>query len=253
MSNEEKWITKITTHNENQEPIIRGYSLIELIKKTTFTQSVFLVLKGELPTEKEEKLFNALLVASIDHGVEAPSTTVARITASSGVPSSSAIAAGVASIGENHGGAAESLAKILQKSSDKSANEIVAEFKNKGKRIPGFGHKIYKVDPRTQTLLKIAQENGFGGKYIKLALEIEKELENSSGKKLPLNIDGAIAALMSELNFDYRLGKSLFIISRIVGIAAHVHEEQTTAKPVRRLSEGDIDYQGPQERKLPES
>lgn len=244
----DKWVTEITTHDENGNPIVRGYNLIELINKVNFTQAIFLVLKGELPNEKEEKLLNAILVSSIDHGVAAPSTTVARLTASNGVPSSTAIANAIASIGEAHGGAAEALAKILQENKDRSANEIVNEFKEKKKRVPGFGHKIYEVDPRTQALLTIADSTGFKGKFVKLSLEIEKELEKSSGKKLPLNVDGAIAALMSELGFDYRLGKSLFIISRVAGIAAHVHEEQITAKPVRRISEADVEYTGPNKR-----
>lgn len=246
----EKFETKITTHDEKDEPIIRGYSLIDLIQKLNFTQAIFLTLKGELPNEKEEKLLNALLVAAIDHGVEAPSTTIARITASSGVPSSTAIANGIAAIGESHGGAAEACAKLLQENVERSAGEIVSEYKEKKKRIPGFGHKIYEVDPRTQALLKIAHSLGFHGKFVTLALEIQKELESSSGKKLPLNIDGVTAALMSELGFDYRLGKSLFIISRVVGIAAHVHEEQTTSRPVKRISEEDVDYQGSEKRSL---
>ncbi len=250
----DKWITSITTHDENGNPIVRGYDLVELINKVNFTQAIFLVLKGELPTEKEEKLLNAILVASIDHGVAAPSTTVARLTASNGVPSSTAIANAIASIGEAHGGAAEALAKILQENKDKTANTLVAEYKERGKRIPGYGHKIYEVDPRTQALLKTAQETGFWGEFVKKALEIETELTKSyaaKGKKVPMNIDGAIAALMSELGFDYRLGKSLFIISRVAGIAAHVLEEQITAKPVRRISEADVEYTGPNKRSLP--
>lgn len=239
----EKWTTSITTHNENGDPIIRGQNLVDLISKFNFTQAIFLVLKGELPKENEEKVLNALLVAAIDHGVEAPSTTVARITASCGVPSSTAIASGINAMGEFHAGAGEACAKILQENIDKTAAEIVAEYKEKGKRIPGFGHKIYEVDPRTQALIKIAEENNLSGKFVKLALEIEAELEKSSGKKLPLNIDGISAALLSEMGFDYRLGKSFFVISRVVGLAAHVFEEQTTNKSVRRLSEEDIAFQ----------
>ncbi len=248
--NNEKFETKISKHDENGEPIIRGYNLIELINKVNFTQSIFLTLKGELPSENEEKLLNAILVSSLDHGVEAPSTTIARLTASNGVSSSTAIAAGISSIGDAHGGAGEALAKLLQETPEKNASKIVVEFKEKKKRIPGFGHKIYEVDPRTQSLLKIAQDTGFYGKFVNLCLEIERELEKVSEKKLPLNIDGAIAALMSELGFDWRLGKSLFIISRVVGISAHVQEEQTTGKPVRRVSEKDVDYTGPTKRNL---
>lgn len=252
----EKFETTISTHDENGNPIIRGYDLIDLTNKVSFTESIFLVLKGELPNEKEAKLLNSLLVSSIEHGVEAPSTTIARLTASNGVPSSTAIAAGVASIGDSHGGAAEALAKILQENADdpKAAKLLVNKYKTEGKRIPGYGHKIYKdKDPRTEMLIKIANETGFGNKYVKLALEIENELTEAyaaKDTKVPLNIDGAIAALMSELGFDWRFGKSLFIISRVVGIAAHVHEEQTTGKPVRRISEEDVNYTGSEKRGL---
>ena len=83
-----------------------------------------------------------------------------------------------------------------------------------------------------------------------MAQDIESELEKSSGKKLPLNIDGITAALMSEMGFDYHLGKGLFIISRVVGLVAHVNEEQSTNKSVRRLSEDEIEYNGPQKRSL---
>jgi len=91
---EKEWKSGITGHFEGI-PHIRGYKLPEMLKKLNFTQAIFLVLKGELPNEKKEAMLNAILVASIDHGVEAPSTTVARITASCGVPLSTAVANGV--------------------------------------------------------------------------------------------------------------------------------------------------------------
>jgi citrate synthase len=125
----------------------------------------------------------------------------------------------------------------------------VADYKAKGKRLPGYGHKIYEVDPRTQILLKIAESTSFSGKFVKLALEIERELANSSGKKLPLNIDGITAALMCELGFSANLGKSLFIVSRVAGIAAHVAEEQDM-KTLRRLDEDEIDYSGTPKRPI---
>jgi citryl-CoA lyase len=145
-------------------------------------------------------------------------------------------------MGEFHAGAGEACAKLLQENVNKTAGEIVEEYKTKGKRVPGFGHKVYEVDPRTQALAKVAHPLGFHGKYVNLALEIQNELEKSSGKKLPLNIDGMTAALISEMGFDYRLGKSFFAISRIVGLAAHVFEEQTTGKPVRRISSEEVDF-----------
>ena len=249
---EKEWKSAITGHFEGI-PHVRGYKLTEMIKKLSFTQSIWLLLKGELPNEKEEAMMSAILVASIDHGVEAPSTTVARITASCGVPLSTAVATGVAAIGDSHGGAIEQAAKTFQEivEKGKSSAEIVEKARFKGERIPGYGHRVYDTDPRTSALLEVATKNGFKGKYIDIALEIEKELEKAVGKKLCLNIDGITAALMSEMGFDWRLGKGFFIIGRVVGLVAHVYEEQTREKPVRRVSEEDVSYDGPGKRELP--
>ena len=248
---EKKWKTSITSH-EGGIPAIRGYKVPEILKKLSFTQAIFLVLKGELPTSKEEAMMNALLVAAVDHGVGPPSTTVARVTASTGVPLTTAVATGVAAMGKSHAGAIEAAAVIFQDAVKKgrSASDIVEKSRFKSERIPGYGHKIYEVDPRTQAILEVAEKNGYKGKHIELAIEIEKELEKAVGRKLALNIDGITAAVISELGFEAELGNGFFIISRVVGLVAHVYEEKTREKPVRRIDESEIDYDGPKPRNL---
>lgn len=249
---EKNWKSSITNHVDGI-PYIRGYKLTDMLQKLSFGTAIWLVLKGELPNKKQEEMLNAILVASIDHGIEAPSTTVTRITASCGVPLSTAVATGVSAIGDAHGGAIEQSARIFQEAikTGRGAAEIVEKARFKSERIPGFGHKIYDTDPRTEALLKVAQKNGFNGKHVKLALEIEKDLEKAVGKKLCLNIDGITAALISEMGFDWKLGKGFFIIGRITGLVAHAHEEMTREKPVRRIGEKEVEYDGPKPRKLP--
>jgi citryl-CoA lyase len=249
---ENKWKTSITRHFEGL-PHIRGYKLTDLLKEISFTKAIWLILKGDLPNDKQENMLSALLVASIDHGVEAPSTTVARITASCGVPLSTAVANGVAAIGESHGGAIEAAAKVFQEAvgKNKSAAEIVEKARFKGDRLPGYGHKIYETDPRTIALIEVAEKNNLKGKYIDIALKIEQGLEKAVGRKLCLNIDGITAAVMSELGFESGLGNGFFIISRIAGLVAHVYEEKTREKPVKRTDEEDVEYDGPKPRKLP--
>lgn len=251
MVKEKKWKTQISSHADGL-PHIRGYKVPEMLKKLSFTQAIFLVLRGELPSEKEEIMLDAILVAAIDHGVAPPSTTVARITASTGVPLSTAVATGIAAMGEFHAGAIEANAKLLQSAVKKghSASDIVEKARFKSERIPGYGHKIYDTDPRTQAILEVAEKNGYKGKHIDLALEIERELEKAVGRKLPLNIDGITAAVISEMGFDPELGNGFFIISRVAGLVAHVYEEKTREKPVRRISEDEVDYDGPKPRNL---
>ncbi len=245
-----KWTTKISGEVSG-ETVIRGYKLTEMILNLNFTQALFLTLKGELPTEVEEKMLNAILVASVDHGIGAPSTTAARISASVGNPLHVALAAGILSTGKLHGGAVKKAAKIFQENlGEKTATEVVAHFEEKGKRIPGFGHKIYDVDPRTEEIIRLAKEVKFPTKYIDFALEIQEELESKKGKKLPLNIDGIVACVISEMGFAPTVANAFFLIPRTVGLSAHIQEEKEEEKPVRRLGEEEVSYEGPKGKTL---
>ena len=103
-------ITKI----EKGEIRLRGYDITELMGQLSFAEAVYLTLKGELPDEKEAKMMDALLVSSIDHASTPPSSQATRLILSGGNSLNSAIAAGILTIGESHGGAIEQCAKILQ-------------------------------------------------------------------------------------------------------------------------------------------
>lgn len=232
-----KFKTKISKTTEGTHTI-HGHDLLELIQRHSFSDVIFLLLRGDLPSGKEKALLEAMLVASVENGIEAPSIFVPRIVAASGNNFHTALAAGMLAIGEKHGGAAEKAALLF--SSGKSAKEIVESVSV----IPGFGHKIYKdEDPRAKALYEKAKELGFSCKFFDLAYGIGKELAEKKEKKIPLNIDGALAAGMLELGFDPRLGKALFLISRIVGMSAHVLEELKQGNSYYRLEEGDVEYE----------
>ncbi len=84
---------------------------------------------------------------------------------------------------------------------------------------------------------------------------MEEEIFKQKGKRIVLNVDGAIAAVTSDMGFDWRLGKGFFIIGRVPGLVAHVYEELTTEKPFsKRLNEPEeTEYTGVPPRELPES
>ncbi len=252
---EGSWKTSITQIKKG-EIRVRGYDITELMEKLTFSQVIFLILKGELPNSKESKMMEAILVSSIDHGATPPSSLTSRTVISGGNPLNAAVAGGVLTIGDFHGGAIEECAKMFQKLAKKEgdlnslASELVKDYSAKKKRVPGYGHRLHETDPRTVKLFKIAEELSFSGKHLKLAKEIEKELEKVSGRKLPLNVDGAIAAIVSDMGFDWRLGKGFFIISRVPGLVAHAYEELTREKPMRRLGNTDFEYDGPEPREV---
>ncbi len=249
---ETKWKTAIS-NSSDEKTRLSGYDHLELIGKVGYAETLYLAFRGEKPTPGQARVLNAMLVASIDHGIAVPSAQAARLVYSGNPDSSAALAAGLLALGEHHGGAGEPCARLLKEAVERKtpAGELVTKMKSEGKRIPGFGHKVYPVDPRTQKLLQIAKKEGVTGAHAAYALEVEAELErqSSTGKKLPLNIDGCIAALCLDLGFEPLAAKAVFEVGRAGGLAAHVLEEARREKPFRRLNEGEYAYDGPAERK----
>lgn len=238
-----KWRTAISVH-KNGELYVRGIRLTKLIKEASFIEAIFLALRGRFPQKKEANMLEAIFVSMIEHGVEVPSTFVARSVASTGNPFNAAIAAGVLAMGDFHGGAIEQAAKFIQ--SKETPRAIVARALANEEHLPGYGHKVYKTeDPRARVLFEKARALKLSQTYIMRARAIERELKRVSGNSIPLNIDGAVAAMMSELGFDWRLGKSFFILGRLPGLIAHIEEERKNEKPYRRLDPEDVEYIGP--------
>jgi len=253
--NREKWKTYISEIKPG-EIRIRGYDITQMMEKLSFAQAVFLLLKGDLPTPEESRMMEAILVSSIDHGVTPPSVLGTRTVVSGGNPLNAAVAGGVLTIGDWHGGAIEQCAQILQEWAQKGedpaalARDLVKDFTSRKKRIPGFGHRLHKTDPRTVKLFDLAKKLKFSGKHMNLASAVEKELFEKTGRELPINVDGAIAAVVSDMGFDWRLGKGFFIISRVPGLVAHAYEERTLEKPMRKLGDTSYLYQGPEARRI---
>ncbi|MBE0432561.1 citryl-CoA lyase [candidate division WOR-3 bacterium] len=251
------WETGISKIEPNHI-VTRGFRQEELIGNVPFASVFFLLIKSRMPDKQEAQMVDALITSSVDHGVTPPSTHAARLVASAGVALPSAVAAGVLAIGDVHGGAIEDAARLLQEwnaraqknkwNSEQTARELLEHLREKGARMPGFGHRIHTRDPRTRRLFDVAAANGFKREHINLALAIEREFARN--KPLPINVDGAIAAIISDMDFDWRLGKAFFLIGRVAGMIAHVYEEMTSHKPMRRMCNQETEYSGPWERSL---
>jgi citrate synthase len=253
------WKTSITKIEPNKVSI-RGYPIDKLMGNISFAQAIFLVLTGEIPSPEVGKLVDAIFVSSVDHGASPPSILSARTVASTGSELNAAIASGVLAISRYHGGAIEEGMKLFrtiaarmekeQKSEQETARIVLTEMREKGKRASGFGHRIHSQDPRTQKLFALAEELKIAGKHVRIARAVEKELENVLGKFLPINVDGAIAAVLCELGISHEIGNAFFIIARVPGLVSHIHEEWTRMRPMRKIHPQDIAYDGPDEREL---
>ena len=241
--------------------LIKGYSLIDIIGRNSFGDIIYLLFTGDLPKSNEGKMVEAVLVASCEHGLATPSTNAARSVGSGGVPIQAAVAAGIIGLGDFHGGAIEQCAKILQENIkearergfEETARRIITEYRTSKKRIPGYGHGIHAPeDPRKVRLYEYAEELKVAADHIRLSEAIESQLKSLTGKDFPINVDGAIGAIISDLGIHWTFGKGFFLIGRAAGLTAHVQEEQAKEPPMRRVYTWDeIDYQGPPERELP--
>jgi citrate synthase len=248
------------------EIALRGYPIEQMIGRSSFVETIWLLLRGELPTRAEANLLEAALVAAVDHGTQAPSIAAARMAATCGIGLNSAVATGVNLLGDVHGGAGQQCMEMLEEIRARElggeaaaavVDEVVKRHSATGTPVPGFGHRFHPHDPRGDPLLELTRESvGQGiiaGHSLRIGELIEGRISEGRSKPVPMNIDGATAIIYSELGFPPPLGRGLFVLSRSVGILAHAWEEQQAGRRIkgpipRRLL---ADYTGPLLRPFP--
>ena len=263
MADESKssWKTAITAIAPNQVRV-RGFDIAELMGNVSFGAAVYLILRGEMPSPEVGRLMDAILVSSIDHGATPPSALAARTVASTGATLSASVAAGILSINQFHGGAIEDCARQLShiihrcnetgRSLDQVAEAVLDEMKAQGRRMSGFGHRVHTNDPRTVRLFELAEAAGVNGPHMEAARAVERVFADA-GKPaggLPINVDGAIGAILADLGFSYEVMNGLFMIARAPGLIAHVVEERSREKPMRQIDPANHSYDGPPPRSL---
>src|SRR2546426_1971078 len=252
------WNSGITRIEPNRVAV-RGYDIAELMGRVSFGTAVHLILTGELPKPEVGRLMDAILVSSIDHGATPPSALAARTTASTGASLSAAAAAGIMSINRHHGGAIEDCARQLKAIADRATRESIsieeaatrtlAAMREAGERMSGFGHRVHTKDPRTARLFALAREAGVDGPHIKAARAVEKSFTDAK-KALPINVDGAIGAILADLGMNPAAFNGIFMIARTPGLVAHAIEELTHEQPMRQIDPVNHGYDGPPARPL---
>ena len=247
------WHTAITDIQPNRIRL-RGHPIESLIGAVNFGQAIYLALMGKLPEPRVGRMIEAILVSSIDHGATPPSTLAARTSTSTGAPMNASLAVGLLSINEHHGGAIEDCMRLListqlhQRDTDctiaESATHIVSLYREKKQRLPGFGHRLHTDDPRARRLLALAVSEKVAGDATRVALAIAVAFAEQTGRNLPLNVDGAIAAILVDMAVDPALGNSFFMMARLPGLIAHIHEERLRERPMRVIDPYNHAYDG---------
>ena len=204
---------------------VRGRDLAgDLMGRLTFTEYFHLLLTGEEPTEEQRYFLDLLLVSIAEHGMM-PSNVAARMTLAADPESlQGAVAAGILGAGPVVLGTSEECARLLAEAETAgwSAEEVAQEYRESGRKVPGFGHPIHKpVDPRAERILELAHEHGVDGAHVAFARSLRDEVH-----PLPMNVSMPIAAVMLDLGFPVSAVKAVPILARTAGLLAHLAEER---------------------------
>lgn len=207
----------------------------EIVGVVDFGQMAFLEIFARLPNANEARMFNAMMVILVEHGIT-PSSLATRMTFC-GAPEAvqASVAAGLLGLGSVFVGSLDNAAKMLQEAlPDQQASvdlkqlatEIVSAHRSRREIIPGIGHPFHKpIDPRTPALFKVARETSFAGRYVELMENIGAEASVQYGRPLPLNVTGAMAAIASEFRLPWKMCRGLAVAARAVGLVGHIIEE----------------------------
>ena len=197
----------------------------ELMGQVTLTELTFLMVQGRMPSPEETRLFDAILISLADHGLT-PTVLAARLTYT-GAPESiqGAVAAGLLGAGSVFLGVVEDTARFL----DEIGEDVEAGVKQAlaaGRRIPGLGHPVHKVqDPRTPRIYAIAEETGLVGSYLGRLREVAEVHRAQTGRELPINGAGVAGAALADLGFPAALLRGFALLARTAGLLGHLAEE----------------------------
>ena len=235
---------------------VRGYPLEELIG-TSFTTAIYLMIRGRLPTPDEAKVLDAVLTAVLDYGLEKSGTAAARYVVSCNPNMQAGLATAVLAAGV-HSLAPEATARFIidtheqfkasgDSDMDAFAERIVAEAVATKKRIPGFGHPVFKkIDPRAVILKNAAVAAGLWGEEVQLYEAVHRAFTQRPGRQdFPINDVGALAAVTVALGFSPEESTALAVIGTLPGVVAHISEEFASRKAIRIIPSDTVDYEVP--------
>ena len=252
----QKYRSSAISASNPQTVVVRGFDLCrDLVGKITFTDHLWLLVTGALPSAAQRRVLDAALVAIAEHGL-VPSVAASRITLAAAPEAlQGAVAAGILGCGSVILGAAEAAARffdsIVTRSASAALNEAalagLKELHEARRAVPGYGHPLHKaLDPRVERLLAVATESGVAGRHVEIARAVEKLIPKVIGKPLVMNVSGAIAAVLLDSGYPLLAVKGIPILARTASLIAHLLEEQE--RPIgfvmAHAAVADIDYDG---------
>jgi citryl-CoA lyase len=251
------WKSSVSTQAEDTI-LIRGYPIEQIIGRLSYTSTLFLTLRGELPTEPQRRMLDAALCAIVDYA-KGPSPVTGRMVVSANPNIGAAMAAAILAQGayavspQDAGAMLEELAARVAIEADlpEVARAAAHDAKSQRQRLPGMGHpSSMAADPRAERLKACAQELGFWGTRCRLMESLNAEFVAISGRPLVINVDGMLGAILGDMGFSTHEMAAIAALSMLPGIIANAVEEMRSGVKIRLIQ--DMEYTGPARRNLPE-
>lgn len=239
-----------------------GTALKAVKAQASLGEAIFRAVTGEKKLDKDRaRMLEAIVVASIDHGVTPPSAQATLVASSVRASYEVALAQGVGAITDVHGGAGEKAAEFFLRcaglasgkgwSHEDAAQAVIRDYIREGRRIEGMGHRVHRQDPRRDVLWVLAERTGLAGPCVAISKIAADMLREVRGLDLPINVDGVIGAIVADMGLEPKVAKALFIFGRLMGLSAHYYEEVTLQPIMRAIDFREAVYRGVPERPYP--
>lgn len=236
-----------------EDMYIRGYPMQSLIGKLSFSAIGFLIIRGRVPTPGEARMFDVILSSILDYALEKSGTVAARFVVSVNPQMQAGLGAGVLAAGEYALSPEDTGRFIVDNfaawkasglSMDEHARQLVDELRKNKRRVPGFGHQVFRgVDPRAQSLKAIAKAEGVWGEANEWYEAVHRAFQVAANKPdLVLNDVGMLAAIMTQMGFTPQEMAGLAILSTFPGLIAHISEEMRSGVRNRIVPRENAEY-----------
>ncbi|HEV2759886.1 MAG TPA: citrate synthase [Acidimicrobiales bacterium] len=224
----------------------QGLDPIDPHPELPYAANYLYMLTGEVPDPDHARAIEQYLISTTDHGFNS-STFTARVITSTGADLGSAVVGAIGALsGPLHGGAPSRALDMLDAiGAPDKAEEWIRNSVEKGERIMGFGHRIYKTDdPRSLMLRGVAER--LGGDMVDFAKKVEKTVvdvlaELKPGRNLYANVEFYAGVVMDKVGIPRTLFTPTFTSSRVIGWTAHILEQAGD----NRLIRPSAHYAGP--------
>lgn len=256
---DERWQTTVSDAN-SRGVLIRGYPIEELIGGVSFAEASFLLLRGRFPAANERAMFDAVLCGILDYA-KSPAVEAARVVASASAQLMPAGAAALLCVGTRIASPQEA-GEFLREAWTRRAREtpsladlaeqMVSAARVVRRRIPGLGHPKSATDGRAERLRELARRYECEGEGIRFYDLVRAECRRQTGRDLPVNIDGMMAAVLDAMGFSPLQMAAVAGLSFLPGIFAQAIEELETSRSPRLIPDQAFKYVGPSLRHLSE-